>query len=144
MNDAQPAFAAGLIERALGGLRGRSIAALGLAYKPDVDDLRESPAIEVARLLAQGGARVTTFEPFAPETVVPGCETAASLEAALKGADAVVLLADHRAFIDLDPAHVAAIMPGRVAVDTRGRWDRRKWTAAGFHLHVLGAGERDG
>ncbi len=144
VNDAQPAFAAGLIERALGGLRGRSIAALGLAYKPDVDDLRESPAIEVARLLANGGARVTTFEPFAPETVVPGCETAASLEAALKDAEAVVLLADHRAFIDLDPARVAAMMPGRVAVDTRGRWDRARWTAAGFRLHVLGAGERDG
>jgi len=133
-----------LIERVLGGLRGRSIAALGLAYKPDVDDLRESPAIEVAWLLAQGGARVTTFEPFAQETVVPGCETATSLEAALKDAEAVVLLADHRAFIDLDPARVAAMMPGRVAVDTRGRWDRARWTAAGFHLYVLGAGERDG
>lgn len=144
VNDAQPAFAAGLIERALRGLRGRSIAALGLAYKPDVDDLRESPAIEVARLLAKGGARVTTFEPFAVETVVPGCESAASLEAALKDAEAVVLLADHRAFLELDPAHAAAAMPGRVAVDTRGRWDRRKWTAAGFQLHVLGAGERDG
>ena len=144
VNDAQPAFAAGLIERALGGLRGRSIAALGLAYKPDVDDLRESPAIEVARLLAQGGARVTTFEPFALETVVPGCETAPSLEVALKNAEAVVLLADHRAFVELDPAHAAAAMPGRVAVDTRGRWDRRRWTAAGFQLHVLGAGERDG
>jgi UDP-N-acetyl-D-mannosaminuronic acid dehydrogenase len=144
VNDAQPAFAAGLIDRAVGGLRGRSIAALGLAYKPDVDDLRESPAIEVARLLAQGGARVTTFEPFASETVVPGCQSAASLEAALKDADAVILLADHRAFIELDPAHVAAVMPGRVAVDTRGRWDRQRWTAAGFELHVLGAGKRDG
>jgi len=144
VNDAQPAFAATLIDRVLGGLRGRSIAALGLAYKPDVDDLRESPAIEVARLLANGGARVTTFEPFAPETVVPGCQSAASLEAALKDADAVVLLADHRAFIELDPARVAAMMPGRVAVDTRGRWDRARWTAAGFHLYVLGAGERDG
>ncbi len=144
VNDAQPAFAAGLIERALDGLRGRSIAALGLAYKPDVDDLRESPAIEVARLLAQGGARVTTYEPFAPETIVSGCQSAASLEAALKNAEAVVLLADHRAFLELDPAHVAAAMPGRVAVDTRGRWDRQQWTAAGFHLYVLGAGARDG
>ena len=144
VNDAQPGFTAGLIERALGGLRGRSIAALGLAYKPDVDDLRESPAIEVARLLAQGGGRVTTYEPFAPETVVPGCQSAASLEAVLKGAEAVVLLADHRAFIDLDPARVAALMPGRLAIDTRGRWDRIRWTAAGFHLFVLGAGERDG
>ena len=144
VNDSQPAFAAGLIERALGGLRGRTIAALGLAYKPEVDDLRESPAIEVARMLAAGGARVTTFEPFAVGTGVPGCMAAPSLEAALRDAEAVVLLVDHRAFVALDPAQVAAGMPGRVAVDTRGRWDRERWQAAGFHLHVLGAGARNG
>jgi UDPglucose 6-dehydrogenase len=62
----------------------------------------------------------------------------------LSGAEAVVLLVDHRAFVDLDPAKAAQAMPGRVAVDTRGRWDRRRWTAAGFSLHVLGAGRRDG
>jgi UDP-N-acetyl-D-mannosaminuronic acid dehydrogenase len=144
VNDAQPAFAAGLIERALGGLRGRAIAALGLAYKPDVDDLRESPAIEVARRLAEGGARVTTFEPHAVATVVPGCVAAPSLDAALKNAEAIVLLVDHRAFVDLDPKKVAASMPGRVAVDTRGRWDRARWAGAGFRLHVLGAGAANG
>lgn len=142
VNDAQPAFAAGLVATALGGLRGRHIAALGLAYKPDVDDLRESPAIEVARRLAEEGARLTTFEPFAPTAGVPGCRAAPTIEAALKEAEAVVLLVDHRAFVDLDPAQVAARMPGRVAVDTRGRWDRQAWTAAGFALHVLGAGRR--
>jgi UDP-N-acetyl-D-mannosaminuronic acid dehydrogenase len=143
-NDGQPAFAAGLIERALDGLRGRTIAALGLAYKPEVDDLRESPAIEVARRLAEGGARVMTFEPYAAETVVPGCAAAPSLEAALKDAEAIVLLVDHRTFVELDPVQVAASMPGRVAVDTRGRWDRARWAGAGFRLHVLGAGERNG
>ena len=144
VNDAQPQFAVRSVETALGGLRGRRLAALGLAYKPDVDDLRESPAIEVARLLAEGGALVSTFEPFAPAASVPGCTPAGSLESALSGAEAVVLLVDHRAFVDLDPAKAAQVMPGRVAVDTRGRWDRRRWTAAGFSLHVLGAGRRDG
>jgi UDP-N-acetyl-D-mannosaminuronic acid dehydrogenase len=142
VNDGQPAFAAGLIERSLGGLRGRTIAALGLAYKPDVDDLRESPAIEVARRLAEGGARVTTFEPHALEAVVPGCAAASSLDVALKDADAIVLLVDHHTFVELDPVQVAAGMPGRLAVDTRGRWDRARWTEAGFRLYVLGAGER--
>lgn len=144
VNDAQPQVAVRSVETALGGLRGRRLAALGLAYKPDVDDLRESPAIEVARLLAESGALVTTFEPFAPEASVTGCAAAGSLESALSGAEAVVLLVDHRAFVDLDPAKAAQAMPGRVAVDTRGRWDRRRWTAAGFSLHVLGAGRRDG
>jgi UDP-N-acetyl-D-mannosaminuronic acid dehydrogenase len=144
VNDAQPAFAAGLIERALGGLRGRAIAALGLAYKPDVDDLRESPAIEVARRLAEGGARVTTFEPYSVATVVPGCAPAPSLEVALKDAEAIVLLVDHRAFVDLDPEQVAVSMPGRLAVDTRGRWDRARWAGAGFRLQVLGAGATNG
>jgi UDP-N-acetyl-D-mannosaminuronic acid dehydrogenase len=144
VNDSQPEYAASLIDRALGGLPGRRIAALGLAYKPEVDDLRESPAIEVVRRLAEGRALVTTFEPFAAETVVPGCKAASSLESALKEADAVVLLVDHRAFVGLDPQQVAAGMPGRVAVDTRGRWDRERWMAAGFHLHVLGAGARHG
>jgi UDP-N-acetyl-D-mannosaminuronic acid dehydrogenase len=143
-NDGQPAFAAGLVERALGGLRGRAVAALGLAYKPEVDDLRESPAIEVARQLAAGGARVATFEPRAVEAAAPGCVAAPSLEAALKDAEAIVLLVDHRAFVDLDPVQVAARMPGRVAVDTRGRWDRARWAGAGFRLHVLGVGERNG
>jgi len=144
VNDSQPAHAVRLIETALGGLRGRTIAALGLAYKPDVDDLRESPAIEVARLLAEGGARVASFEPFALAARVPGCTPADSLDAALRQAEAVVLLVDHRAFVDLDPVSVAKAMTGRVAIDTRGRWDRRRWTAAGFEVHVLGAGKRDG
>jgi UDP-N-acetyl-D-mannosaminuronic acid dehydrogenase len=143
-NDGQPAFAVGLIERALGGLRGRTIAALGLAYKPEVDDLRESPAIEVAQRMAECGAQVKTYEPYATETVVPGCFAAPSLQAALKDAEAIVLLVDHRAFVDLDPVQVAASMPGRVAVDTRGRWDRARWAGAGFRLHVLGAGESNG
>jgi len=144
VNDSQPAHAVRLIETALGGLRGRTIAALGLAYKPDVDDLRESPAIEVARLLAEGGARVASFEPFALAARVPGCTPADSLDAALRQAEAVILLVDHRAFVELDPVSVAKAMTGRVAIDTRGRWDRRRWTAAGFEVHVLGAGKRDG
>ena len=65
VNDAQPHLVVDLVRRALGGdLSGRQVAALGLAYKPDVDDLRESPAIEVAHLLNQNGARVKAFEPF--------------------------------------------------------------------------------
>lgn len=141
VNDDQPAHAAGLIERALGGLSGRRIAALGLAYKPDVDDLRESPAIQVAAALAGAGARVRTYEPFVPAAEVPGCEPAPSLEAALHEAEAVALLVDHRALREVHPRAVAASMPGRIAVDCRGAWDRAAWREAGFRLVVLGDGK---
>lgn len=144
VNDNQPAHAAGLVERALGGLPGRKLAALGLAYKPDVDDLRESPALEVTRLLVEGGAQVRTFEPFAPDRTVPGAQAASSLAEALHGAEVVVLLVDHSQFRDLQPEQVAASMPGRVAVDLRGAWTREAWKAAGFRLHVLGIGSPRG
>lgn len=140
VNDGQPAFAAAAIARALGGLSGRRLAALGLAYKADVDDLRESPALEVCRLLVAAGAQLTVHEPFAPQADVPGAQAAATLEQALEQAEAVILLVDHSAFRSLDPAAVAVAMPGRLALDTRGVWDRAAWRAAGFDLHVLGVG----
>ena len=143
VNDGQPAYVAALIDSTVGGLNGRRIAALGLAYKPDVDDLRESPAIEVVRLLVGGGARVTTFEPFVLDARVPGAESAASLEAAVECAEVVVLLVDHRVFHDLDPSLVADAMPGRQAIDTRGSWDRNAWSQAGFQVRVMGVGVRD-
>jgi UDP-N-acetyl-D-mannosaminuronate dehydrogenase len=128
------------LAQAVGGLRGKTIAALGLAYKADVDDLRESPAVEVARRLAEAGAVVRTFEPHAPSTEVPGTQPAASLEAALDGADALILLVDHRRFADLDPAWAARKMRGRVVYDTRSVLSRAAWERAGFEVHVLGAG----
>ncbi len=140
VNDSQPAHTVSLVERALGGLIGRRLAVLGLAYKADVDDLRSSPAIEVARLLAEAGAAVHTFEPFAPSAAAPGCQAALNLEESLETAEAVILLVDHRRFRDLDPHRVARRMPGRVAVDARGAWDRAAWRAAGFRLYVLGVG----
>ena len=139
-NDGQPDYVARLVANVLGELDKQHIAILGLAYKANVDDLRESPAIKVAKSLADRGAYVHTYEPFAPTTSVPGVETAPSLEAALEQAEVVVLLVDHQVFRDLEPQQVAAIMPGRVAIDTRGIWDRAAWSEAGFELHVLGVG----
>ncbi len=142
LNDSQPAFTLSLLEQELGNLEGRTIAALGLAYKPDVDDLRESPAMAVAEQLAQAGVDVRTFEPFKPEATAPGAHAAASLEEALSGAEAVVLLVDHQQFRELDPGVIASLMPGRTALDTRGVWDS-SWTEAGFKLLTLGKGQPD-
>jgi UDP-N-acetyl-D-mannosaminuronic acid dehydrogenase len=141
VNDDQPAQVAERLRQALGGrLEGVEIAALGLAYKADVDDVRQSPAVDVVKLLAAAGAKVRTFEPMAGQARVPGAEAAASLESALDGAEAVVLLVDHRECVDLDPASAARRMAGRLALDTRGVWDRQRWRQAGFDLLILGVG----
>lgn len=80
VNDSQPEYVFKLLEKALGGsVRGKRVAALGLAYKPDVDDLRESPAVEVVNLLAKAGAVVKANEPFKPEENFDGFETTTSL-----------------------------------------------------------------
>jgi UDP-N-acetyl-D-mannosaminuronic acid dehydrogenase len=143
VNDEQPAFVVERISHALGGISGRKFALLGLSYKADVDDLRESPAVEIAKALAQRGARAVTYEPFVPDMVVSGCQAAPDLEGALQEAEAIVLLVDHRSFRDLEPEWVASIMPGREAFDTRGVWESARWKEAGFQFHSLGVGNDD-
>jgi UDP-N-acetyl-D-mannosaminuronate dehydrogenase len=112
-----------------------------LSYKADVDDLRESPALEVAELLAKAGAEVVTYEPFAPLTEVPGSAAAASLGEALLDAEAVLLLVDHSQFKKLDPMWMVDQTRARTVIDTRGVLDRSAWNGAGFRLFTLGVGE---
>jgi len=137
VNDEQPHYVMSLMQKALGSLKGKKIAALGLAYKPDVDDLRESPAAEVAHLLIDAGADVRAFEPFKPDGL-PGIPMAASLEEAVKGADAILLLVRHTQFCEKSPAEIAALTPARVVVDTVNAWDATAWKEAGFQVFRLG------
>ena len=139
VNDSQPHFVVELVKRALGDINGKRIAALGLAFKEDVDDLRESPAVEIARLLAKHGARVKAFEPYKPEARFDGFETVPTLEAALAQAELLLLLVGHTAFKALDPRAVARQTPARLVMDTRGLLDAAAWKAAGFRLFRLGS-----
>ncbi len=113
VNDEQPHFVVEKVRQALGeDLTGRRIAALGLAYKADVDDLRESPAVEVVHLLQQAGAVVTAFEPYKPENGLPGIRSVLSLEAALAEAEAVLFLVGHAPFRALTPQAALRFDPG--------------------------------
>jgi UDP-N-acetyl-D-mannosaminuronic acid dehydrogenase len=141
VNDAQPEFTFRLIEKQLGTLTGKRVAVLGLSFKPNVDDLRESPAIEIARMIEKGGATLAAYEPFKPDLEMDGFTMAQSLEEVLTDADMVVLLVAHSRFCELDPQQVAGLMPGRMAVDTVGCWDPARWHAAGFTLARLGVGK---
>jgi UDPglucose 6-dehydrogenase len=119
-----------------GDLIGKTIAVLGLAFKPNTDDGRDAPALAILPHWLAQGARVVGCDPAAAEAVaamVPGLELAASAEEAVVGADAVVLLTEWKAYTGLDLAALRRSMaPKAVAADMRRGWDLARLRAAGF------------
>ena len=141
VNDTQPHFVIDLIKQKLGDeLSGKHIAALGLAFKPDVDDMRESPAIEIARRLTQDGAIVRAYEPYKKDADIPGVICATTLEETISNADYLVLLVGHHELKELDPQRLQELTPARIALDTVGAWEHQAWSKAGFKLFRLGDG----
>jgi UDP-N-acetyl-D-mannosaminuronic acid dehydrogenase len=144
VNDRQPQFVLNLVKHVVGdNLSGKRIAVLGLAFKPDVDDLRESPAIEVAELLTKAGAIVHSYEPYKLETNLSGVIPAASVEEAVRDVELLLLLVGHRELKELDPSRLRGVTPARWVVDTVGGWKEQSWTEAGFKFYRLGVGKKD-
>jgi UDP-N-acetyl-D-mannosaminuronic acid dehydrogenase len=141
VNDSQPEFVVKLVEKSLGSLKGKTVTALGLAYKADVDDIRESPAVETAHILAQKGVNVQAYEPFKKDAKFEGLNVFPSLETALNGADAILLLVAHSPFRSLDPEKIASMTTARIVIDAVKVWPLDKWKAAGFTIHYLGVGD---
>jgi len=140
VNDGQPGFVVDVIRRILGGFDNRKIAALGLAFKSDVDDLRGSPAVEICLRLAQEGAQIVAYEPYKPEYNKNGLHTVSNLAAALDGAQALLLLVGHSALRNLEPQVVAQITPARIVIDCANAWPAAAWEEHGFRIYHLGDG----
>jgi UDPglucose 6-dehydrogenase len=127
---------------ALGGqARGKSVAILGLTFKPNTDDMRDAPSLAIVQSLMDAGAHVTAYDPegmaiAAP--MMPGVTMADSAYAACEGADAVVIVTEWDAFRALDLNRLAAIVRGRVLVDLRNIYRRSDVQAAGFVQHNVG------
>lgn len=143
VNDSQPHFVVNKLESMLDTLAGKTIAVFGLAYKPDVDDLRESPAIEIVDLLSEKGANVAAYEPFKLDFELKHGKMAQSLEEAVKDADALVLLVGHQQLRCLDPREVKAKTSAKLTLDTVNGWDAAAWQSAGFETHRLGVSALD-
>jgi UDP-N-acetyl-D-mannosaminuronic acid dehydrogenase len=142
VNDSQPQFVLDQIRKALGGsLQGKRIATLGLSFKADVDDLRESPAVEVANLLQKEGSHVTAFEPFKPGEQFSGFRTVPTLNEAVADADLVLVLVAHAQFKALQPQKLKKMTKARVVVDAVDAWQDAEWRKAGFQFHKLGSGK---
>jgi UDPglucose 6-dehydrogenase len=130
-----------ITREALGGdVRGKRIAVLGLAFKPDSDDVRDSPSLDVAMRLRAEGATVVATDPEAVETSRrqhPELDYVATAQEAATGADAVLVLTEWKQFRDLMPADLE-VAAGRVILDGRNCLDRDRWRAAGWLYRSLG------
>jgi UDPglucose 6-dehydrogenase len=127
----------------LGGLRGQTIGILGLSYKPNTDDMRDAPSIEIVEELAQKGARVQVFDPAAipsAKRVLNGVGVvfAGSAYGAARHADAVALLTEWNEFRSLDLTRLKRVMRRPVIIDGRNIWDPRVMREMGFVYKGIG------
>lgn len=124
-----------------GLLAGRKIAALGAAFKPDSDDIRDSPALEVAAALHRHGARVSVYDPEAMENArrdYPQLHYTDSVDAACRGAELVLHLTEWEQFRQIDPEALASVVAETRVLDGRNALDPVRWRAAGWVYRALG------
>jgi UDPglucose 6-dehydrogenase len=124
-----------------GSFHDSTVCVLGAAFKPNSDDIRDSPALDVAVTIGQEGGTVTIYDPVALDNVRKAHPTlgyAGSAMDAARGADVVLLLTEWQEFVDLDPEELGAAVHTRNIVDGRNALDAEIWRAAGWHYRALG------
>ena len=144
INMRQRARTVDLAARLLDGrVHGRRVAVLGAAFKAGSDDVRDSPALDVAATLQARGATVLVHDPMAgrnAERAKPGLRAVESVEEACRDADVVLVLTDWEQFRGIDPVALADVVASSRVVDGRLVLDPDKWRAAGWDFHALGRG----
>lgn len=133
LNDSMPEQVVRLVESVVGSAGGVKISVWGVAYKGNVDDTRETPAIPIIRGLKERKYEIGIFD-FHVKNFEWEVD---SLENAVTGADTILLLADHKEFSYLDPHQIGQKMKRRVVIDTRNCLVAEKWKSAGFDFYSL-------
>jgi UDPglucose 6-dehydrogenase len=135
------------VVRALGGnVSGKRVGVLGLAFKPNTDDMRDAPSIPIIKALVEQGAEVSAFDPVArqqAEQVLSGIEFVDDAYAAAEGADVLVIVTEWDEFRALDLDRIAASLTGKILVDLRNVYDRSEAEEAGLTYYGVGRGRSD-
>ena len=129
------------VRAALGTVEDRTIGVLGLAFKPNTDDLREAPAVEIIHLLMSEGARIKAYDPAANEAarlILPRVELCTDAYAVAEGADALILLTQWSEFRRLDLDRIKASMEYPLLVDGRNLYDPAEMVSKGFFYQPIG------
>ena len=117
------------------------IAVLGATFKPDSDDVRDSPALDIAAQLQAAGAQVVVHDPKGIEPArkrFPNLEYQERVADAVKGADAILHLTEWTEYRELDPSVIGQLVKSKFVIDGRNALDRNLWRAAGWRIHALG------
>jgi UDPglucose 6-dehydrogenase len=117
------------------------IAVLGATFKPDSDDVRDSPALDIAAQLQAAGAAVVVHDPKGIEPArkrFPNLDYQEKVTDAVKGADAILHLTEWKEYRELDPSVIGQLVKSKFLIDGRNMLDRDKWRAAGWRFHALG------
>ncbi|MBM6387828.1 MAG: nucleotide sugar dehydrogenase [Paenibacillus sp.] len=135
-NDGMPEFVVNKMKQLLpsDGRNPKKVAVLGLAFKGNIDDMRESPAVEIVHQL-RSHYDLQIFDPHVKDDIQGKKDT---LTEAIDGADAILILTDHNEFKQIDPKEIITIARGALVFDTRRVVNHQAWTEAGFLYHVLG------
>ncbi len=122
-------------------LTGKKIAVLGAAFKPDSDDVRDSPALDIAAQIHAAGAIVTIHDPKAirpAQKRFPALKYAESVDECVAGADLVLHLTEWKIYREIDPVELKKLVTNAIMIDGRNALDRDKWIAAGWKFRALG------
>ncbi len=143
VNELQKRRVISKLQKHLGSLVGKKIALLGLAFKPDTDDMREASSLVLSARLQADGALITAYDPIAEEEarrLIKGVDFASSALECVAGADAVVLVTEWSEFSELDWGKVAGTMAGNLVVDGRNALDAAAVAGAGLKYEGVGRG----
>ena len=135
------AMARKIVKACGGSVKGKTIAVLGLTFKPNTDDMRSAPSLTIIPALQAGGAKVIAFDPEgakSAEEMLPGVEFAEGPYSCLQGADAMVIITEWDAFRALDLSRVKAALKQPIVVDLRNIYRRREMIALGFQYEGIG------
>jgi UDPglucose 6-dehydrogenase len=124
-----------------GSVKGKRIAVLGLTFKPNTDDMRDSPSLDILPALQAAGAKVVAYDPegmHEAAAMLPGVEMAADAYAAMDGAEALVIVTEWNQFRSLQLDRVRKLMKAPVVVDLRNVYSPADMAAAGFDYHSVG------
>ena len=127
-------------------LQGKKVAILGAAFKPDSDDVRDSPALDIAAQIQAAGATVTVHDPKAianAQKRFPALNFADDVNTTLKDAEIVLHLTEWKIYREIDPVKVKSIVKTPIVIDGRNALDRELWQSAGWKFRALGRGDNE-
>ena len=131
------------VEKMLGGLKGKTVGMLGLAFKPNTDDMRDAPAVDISNALIAGGAKVRGYDPVAREVaapLMPAVEIFTDVYKMADGCDALIVVTEWNEFKQLDLDKVKGLLKSPVIFDGRNIYDPARMKEMGFNYRAIGRG----